>query len=291
MKYKGILLAGGTGSRLYPISVGTSKHLLPVYDKPVIYYSLSILMLAGISDIMIITTAEDKNRFEQLLGNGEHIGIQLQYAIQEKPEGIAQGILIAEQFIGDDHVALMLGDNVFYGQGFLNMLNEARSRVTGATLFGYQVKNPECFGVIEFDKKYKVLSIEEKPRIPKSRYAVTGLYFYDNSVIEIAKSITPSERGELEITDINKIYLEREQLHAIILGRGFAWLDTGTHDSLLEAGQFIQTIEHRQGLKVACLEEIAYRKTWISKLQLKTLIEQQKNSSYGQYLKEVLEEI
>lgn len=290
MNYKGIILAGGASSRLYPVTHSISKQLLPIYDKPMVYYPLSILMLAGIKDILIVTTEKDQPHFLELLKDGSQLGIRLQYAIQEKPEGIAHGLILAEEFIGDDNVALILGDNLFYGQGFLDMLKTAKAREHGATVFGYQVKDPRRFGVIEFDKDYKVLSIEEKPPQPRSRYAVTGLYFYDNDVVEIAKQITPSARGELEITDVNQIYLERGKLNAVVLGRGFAWLDTGTHDSLLEASQFIQTIEHRQGLKVACLEEIAYRQGWITQAELTVFAEKLGHTTYGQYLQSLIDE-
>jgi len=287
MNFKGILLAGGTGSRLYPITRGVSKHLLPIYDKPMIYYPLSVFLLAGIRDILIITTPDDQASFRHLLKDGSHFGARLQYAVQDNPEGIAQAFTIGESFIGDNNVALILGDNLFYGQGFVEKLNTAMAQPSGATVFGYQVKDPQRFGVIEFSEDIKVLSIEEKPLEPRSKYAVTGLYFYDNQVIDIAKKVKLSARGELEISDINKTYLERGQLTAQVLGRGFAWLDTGTHDSLLEAGQFIQTIEHRQGLKVACLEEIAYHQGWITEQQLIGLSQQYGSSSYGEYLRSI----
>ena len=286
-KYKGIVLAGGSGSRLHPITMGVSKQLLPIYDKPMIYYPISVLMLAGIKDILIISTPEDMPGYQRLLGDGSHLGVCLDYAIQPSPDGLAQAFIIGESFIGDHHVALVLGDNIFYGQHFTEKLNVATIQDKGATIFGYHVKDPERFGVVEFDSQGNVLSIEEKPSVAKSNYAVTGLYFYDNNVVEIAKSITPSSRGELEITDINNAYQARGDLKVELLGRGFAWLDTGTHDSLLEAGQFVQTVEHRQGLKVACLEEIAFHNGWISQADLMLQAEKLKKTSYGEYLSEV----
>ena len=286
-KYKGIVLAGGSGSRLHPITIGVSKQLLPVYDKPMIYYPISVLMLAGIKDILIISTPEDMSGYQRLLGDGSHLGVCLDYAIQPSPDGLAQAFIIGESFIGDHDVALVLGDNIFYGQHFTEKLNIAITQDKGATIFGYHVKDPERFGVVEFDDEGHVLSIEEKPNVAKSNYAVTGLYFYDNDVVEIAKNIMPSSRGELEITDINKAYQARGDLKVELLGRGFAWLDTGTHDSLLEAGQFVQTVEHRQGLKVACLEEIAFHNGWISQADLILQAEKLKKTSYGEYLSKV----
>ena len=285
--YKGIILAGGSGTRLHPLTLATSKQLMPIYDKPMIYYPLSVLMLAGIREILIITTPEDQLSFKNLLGDGSGFGVQLEYAIQPSPDGLAQAFIIGEEFIGDSHVALVLGDNIFFGQHFSNKLHEAVQRTSGATVFGYHVNDPERFGVVEFDHDGKALSIEEKPEKPKSDYAVTGLYFYDNDVVDIAKSIQPSSRGELEITDVNNVYLKRGDLHVAVLGRGFAWLDTGTHDSLLEAGQFVQTVEHRQGLKVACLEEIAYTKKWITHDELCACAERFKKTGYGQYLTKI----
>ena len=284
---KGIILAGGSGTRLYPITLGVSKHLLPVYDKPMIYYPLSVLMLAGIRDVLIITSPEDKPAFQRLLGNGSQFGIELQYAEQPSPDGLAQAFIIGESFIGADDVCLVLGDNIYYGQGFTPKLKQAAEKAQqggGATVFGYQVKDPERFGVVEFDDSMKAISIEEKPQKPKSDYAVTGLYFYDNRVIDIAKQVQPSHRGELEITCINNAYLELGELNVELLGRGFAWLDTGTHESLLEAAQFVETIEKRQGYKVACLEEIAYNQGWLSHAQIQQAGELLAKNGYGDYL-------
>ncbi|MFH5435576.1 glucose-1-phosphate thymidylyltransferase RfbA [Listeria monocytogenes] len=285
---KGIILAGGSGTRLYPLTKAISKQMLPIYDKPMIYYPLSILMLAGIKDILIISTPEDTPRFEQLLADSDQLGINISYAVQEKPEGLAQAFIIAEDFIGDDSVSLILGDNIYYGQGLSKMLQRASAKKAGATVFGYHVNDPERFGVVEFDESMKAVSIEEKPTEPKSNYAVTGLYFYDNRVVEIAKSIKPSERGELEITDVNKRYLELGELDVELMGRGFAWLDTGTHESLLEASTFIETIERRQNLKIACLEEIAYRMGYIDEAAVEKLAEPLKKNAYGQYLMKLI---
>lgn len=283
-KYKGIILAGGSGTRLHPITQGVSKQLLPIYDKPMIFYPLSVLMLAGIKDVLIISTPEDMPAFERLLADGSQFGINISYAVQPSPDGLAQAFTIGADFIGDDNVSLVLGDNIFYGQSFGAQLASAVSRDSGATVFGYHVTDPERFGVVDFDENGIATSIEEKPAEPKSNYAVTGLYFYDNDVIEIARNIKPSPRGELEITDVNNVYLKRGDLNVNVLGRGFAWLDTGTHDSLIEAGHFVQTIEHRQGLKVACLEEIALQKGWLSKEQVLTAGNNLKKTGYGQYL-------
>ena len=287
---KGIILAGGSGSRLYPITRGVSKQLLSIYDKPMIYYPLSTLMLAGIREILIITTPEDANSFKSLLGNGEDFGIDLQYATQASPDGLAQAFIIGEEFIGNDRVCLVLGDNIFYGQSFGKMLEKAAAREQGATVFGYQVKDPERFGVVEFDDKMQAIAIEEKPTHPKSNYAVIGLYFYDNQVVELAKEIKPSARGELEISTLNEMYMHHGALNVEVLGRGFAWLDTGTHESLQEASSFVQTIQNVQGLKVACLEEIAWRKGWLNNEKLKNIAQLMSKNDYGQYLLKLLRE-
>jgi len=290
---KGIILAGGSGTRLYPITMGVSKQLIPIYDKPMVYYPLSVLMLAGISEILIITTPEDASSFERLLGDGSQFGIKITFATQPSPDGLAQAFIIGEEFIGEDDVCLVLGDNIFYGQNFTPKLKHAVANAKngeGATVFGYQVKDPERFGVVEFDKEHKAVSIKEKPASPKSNYAVTGLYFYDNSVVEIAKNVTPSERGELEITCVNNAYLAGKGLNVELLGRGFAWLDTGTHESLLEAAQFVETIEKRQGFKVACLEEIAFNNGWLSPSEVRKSAESMKKNNYGQYLFSLLKE-
>ena len=288
---KGIVLAGGSGTRLYPTTNGVSKHLLPVYDKPMIYYPISVLMLAKIREILIITTAQDLDAYKRLLGSGEKFGVCLSYAVQDSPNGLAEAFIIGETFIDSDNVALILGDNVFYGQGFTPILSDARNLERGATVFGYKVKDPSRFGVVEFDAEMKAISIEEKPLKSKSNFAVTGLYFYDNDVVEIAKQVTPSSRGELEITSINQVYMERNRLNVKVLGRGFAWLDTGTYESLLEASHFVHTMEMRQGYKIACLEEIAFYNGWISQDKLIKLAQYMGKTGYGRYLLEISEEL
>ena len=290
MNTKGIILAGGSGTRLYPITKGVSKQLLPIYDKPMIYYPLSVLMLAGIREVLIISTPDDIDGFKRLLGDGQELGIDISYAIQPSPDGLAQAFIIGEDFIGDSNVCLVLGDNIFYGQGFTPLLRQAVNRQKGATVFGYQVKDPERFGVVAFDEDKRAISIEEKPIKPKSNYAVTGLYFYDHDVIEIAKQVKPSDRGEVEITTVNQMYMERGDLSVELLGRGFAWLDTGTHESLLEAAQFVETIEKRQGYKVACLEEIALNNGWLTKQKVAEIGQSMSKNAYGQYLMDLTKE-
>ena len=285
---KGIILAGGSGTRLYPITKAISKQINPVYDKPMIYYPLSILMLAGIREILVISTPRDLPLFKELLGSGEDFGVRFEYEIQEQPNGLAEAFIIGEKFIGNDSCALVLGDNIFYGHGLTGMLKEAEARKDGATIFGYYVTNPQDFGVVEFDEDGKVISLEEKPQNPKSNYAVPGLYFYDNTVVEKAKKVKPSKRGELEITSINEMYLQEDKLHVVNFGRGMAWLDTGTHDALLEAANFVKTIQSRQGVMVACLEEIAYRNGWISKEKVLELAKPLMKSKYGEYLKNLI---
>ncbi len=290
IKRKGIILAGGSGTRLHPVTQAVSKQLMPIYDKPMIYYPLSALMLAGLRDILIISTPQDTPRFQELLGDGAKWGMNLQYAVQPSPDGLAQAFIIGRDFIGDDHAALVLGDNVFYGHELQQLLEQAHARRDGATVFAYPVSDPERYGVVEFDASGRAVSLEEKPKVPRSRYAVTGIYFYDNDVIEIAKNLQPSSRGELEITDLNRVYLERGRMSVELMGRGMAWLDTGTHDSLLEAAQFVQTIERRQGLKVCCPEEIAYRQGFIDAAQVERLAAPLAKSGYGKYLKDMLKE-
>ena len=286
--FKGIILAGGHGTRLHPVTLGTSKQLLPVYDKPMIYYAISVLMLSGIRDILIITTNHESDLYKRLLGDGSQFGINFQYKTQDKPRGLADAFIIGEEFIDKNNVALILGDNIFYGQSFSNTLSDAIKKNKGASIFSYHVKNPTEFGIVQFDENDRPINIEEKPKKPKSNYAVTGLYLYDNNVLDYAKQIKPSKRGELEITDINKIYMKKSNLNVIKLGRGFAWLDTGTHESLMEASRFVQTVEERQGLKIACLEEIAFEKGWIDKEQILSSISSLKNSTYGTYLKKLI---
>ena len=288
VKYKGIVLAGGSGTRLYPVTSGISKQLLPIYDKPMVYYPISVLMLADIKEILIISTPHDIENYKKLLGDGSQFGINLSYSIQENPNGLAQAFLIGENFIGDDNVVLSLGDNILYGQNIANYLIETKKTNSGATVFGYHVSDPNRFGIVNFDKNGKVLSIEEKPKKPKSNYAVTGLYFYNNKAVEYAKSLKFSRRGELEITDLNNIYLSKKKLNVKLLGRGFAWLDTGTHESMLDASNFIQTVERRQGLKIACLEEIAFNKKWINKKNLQKLSKKYRNNNYGKYLESII---
>lgn len=288
---KGIVLAGGSGTRLYPVTKAISKQLLPIYDKPMVYYPISVLMLAGIRDILIISTPEDISKFENLLSDGSQFGVNFSYKIQPSPDGLAQAFILGEDFIGNDSAALVLGDNVFYGQSFSRTLQNAVNRVEasgGATVFGYRVRDPQRFGVVEFDERGKALSIEEKPKVPKSNYAVTGLYFYDNKVVEYAKNLKPSARGELEITDLNNIYLKNDKLHVELLGRGFAWLDTGTHESLLQAGQYVQTVENNQGIKIACLEEIAYNMGFLKKEDIEKISSQYKNNEYYGYIKSLI---